>query len=107
MVPGSHLRHIVTQLTLRTAIELRELADLSTRETARRMSEYCILISGRWFKGATLDGPWTFVSAMDMPPDASTGALGTVLWDLGKQLHHDSLICTLNAPGVHREIDQP
>jgi hypothetical protein len=31
--------------------------------------EYYILISGRWFKGATLDGPWMFVSATDMPPD--------------------------------------
>jgi hypothetical protein len=32
-------------------------------------SEYYLLISGRWFKGATLDGPWTFVSAQQMPPD--------------------------------------
>jgi len=31
--------------------------------------EYYILVSGRWFKGATLDGPWTFVSSTDMPPD--------------------------------------
>ena len=28
-----------------------------------------ILISGRWFKSASLDGPWTFVDAKDMPPD--------------------------------------
>jgi hypothetical protein len=35
----------------------------------RFSSEYYILISGRWFKGATLDGPWTFVSETDMPPD--------------------------------------
>ena len=32
-------------------------------------AEYYILISGRWFKGASLDGPWTFVNATDMPPD--------------------------------------
>jgi hypothetical protein len=31
--------------------------------------EYYIMVSGRWFKGATLEGPWTFVSATDMPPD--------------------------------------
>ena len=35
----------------------------------RLSAEYYILISGRWFKGATLDGPWTFVNATDMPPD--------------------------------------
>src|SRR5215831_3166333 len=31
--------------------------------------QYYILISGRWFKGASLDGPWTFVDAKDMPAD--------------------------------------
>jgi hypothetical protein len=31
--------------------------------------EYYILLSGRWFKGTTLDGPWAFVTAADMPPD--------------------------------------
>jgi len=31
--------------------------------------EHYILISGRWFKGASLGGPWTFVTAEDMPPD--------------------------------------
>ena len=31
--------------------------------------EHYILLSGRWFKGATLDGPWIFVTAADMPPD--------------------------------------
>jgi hypothetical protein len=35
----------------------------------RFSSEYYILISGRWFKGTTLDGPWTFVNATDMPPE--------------------------------------
>lgn len=32
-------------------------------------AEYYILLSGRWFKGGALDGPWTFVTAADMPPD--------------------------------------
>ena len=32
-------------------------------------SEYYILISGRWFKGASLNGPWTFVSGAELPPD--------------------------------------
>ena len=41
----------------------------TTGNIFRRGGEYWILISGRWFKGATLDGPWTFVSAMDMAPD--------------------------------------
>lgn len=31
--------------------------------------QYYLLISGRWFKGASLDGPWAFVSANEMPPD--------------------------------------
>jgi hypothetical protein len=28
-----------------------------------------ILLSGRWFKSAKLDGPWAFVTAADMPSD--------------------------------------
>ena len=31
--------------------------------------QYYILISGRWFKGASLDGSWTYVDGKDMPPD--------------------------------------
>jgi hypothetical protein len=31
--------------------------------------EHYILVSGRWFKGTALDGPWTFVTAADTPPD--------------------------------------
>jgi hypothetical protein len=31
--------------------------------------EHYVLISGRWFKGATLDGPWTFVTMADMSQD--------------------------------------
>ena len=32
-------------------------------------SEYYILISGRWFKAASNDGPWSFVNATELPPD--------------------------------------
>lgn len=31
--------------------------------------QYYVLISGRWFKSPSWQGPWTFVSAADMPPD--------------------------------------
>ena len=31
--------------------------------------QYYILISGRWFKGASLDGLWTFVDGKELPPD--------------------------------------
>jgi hypothetical protein len=41
----------------------------TTGNIFRLNGEYYLLISGRWFKGATLDGPWTFVSALQMPPD--------------------------------------
>jgi hypothetical protein len=32
-------------------------------------AEHYILLSGRWFKAATFDGPWTFVTAAAMPPE--------------------------------------
>jgi len=35
----------------------------------RREAEYYVLISGRWFRAPNLEGPWTFVTAADMPPD--------------------------------------
>ena len=35
----------------------------------RLAGQQYILLSGRWFKSATLEGPWTFVTAGDMPPD--------------------------------------
>lgn len=35
----------------------------------RLNGQYYILISGRWFKGASLDGPWIFVDGKEMPPD--------------------------------------
>jgi hypothetical protein len=41
----------------------------TTGNIFRLGGEYYILISGRWFKGATLDGPWTFLSAAEMPSD--------------------------------------
>jgi hypothetical protein len=31
--------------------------------------QYYILISGRWFKGPSLDGPWTFEEGKTLPPD--------------------------------------
>jgi hypothetical protein len=31
--------------------------------------QYYILISGRWFRGASLDGPWTFVNGNELPAD--------------------------------------
>ena len=41
----------------------------TTGNIFRLSSEYYILISGRWFKGATLSGPWTFVNAAELPSD--------------------------------------
>jgi hypothetical protein len=41
----------------------------TTGNIFRLGGEYYILISGRWFKGASLDGPWTFVNATEMPAD--------------------------------------
>jgi hypothetical protein len=34
-------------------------------------AEHYVLISGRWFKASSLEGPWTFVAAANMPPDFS------------------------------------
>ena len=35
----------------------------------RLSGQYYILISGRWFGGASLQGPWAFVAGGDLPPD--------------------------------------
>ncbi len=35
----------------------------------RLNGENYVLISGRWFKAASLQGPWTFVNGTEMPPD--------------------------------------
>lgn len=31
--------------------------------------EFYILVSGRWFKSTSLEGPWTFVAGSELPPD--------------------------------------
>jgi hypothetical protein len=46
-----------------------EYVENTNGDLFRLSGEYYVLVSGRWFKGATLDGPWTFVSKSDMPPD--------------------------------------
>jgi hypothetical protein len=53
-IQGSNLKYVVN-----TSGNIFRLAD----------GEYYMLLSGRWFKGGTLDGPWTFVAAADMPTD--------------------------------------
>jgi hypothetical protein len=53
LIPGTGLQYVVN----------------TTGNIFRLSGEHYILISGRWFKGATLDGPWTFVAAADMPSD--------------------------------------
>jgi len=53
LVPGTGLEYVAN----------------TTGNIFRLGGDYYILISGRWFKGATLDGPWTFVSATDMPSE--------------------------------------
>jgi hypothetical protein len=32
---------------------------------------YYVLVSGRWFSGRSLDGPWRYVEGRDLPPDFS------------------------------------
>jgi len=46
-----------------------EYVSNTTGNLFRIGSENYILVSGRWFKGATLDGPWAFVSVTEMPAD--------------------------------------
>ncbi len=46
-----------------------EYVENTNGDIFRLSSEYYVLISGRWFKGPSLDGPWTFVGKSDMPPD--------------------------------------
>jgi hypothetical protein len=53
-IQGTNLKYVVN-----TSGNIFRLAD----------GEYYMLLSGRWFKGGTLDGPWTFVAAADMPAD--------------------------------------
>ena len=46
-----------------------EYVSNTTGNLFRLSSEYYVLIAGRWFKAASLQGPWTFVDAQAMPPD--------------------------------------
>jgi hypothetical protein len=46
-----------------------EYVSNTTGNIFRVGGQYYILISGRWFQSATLDGPWTFVNAAEMPAD--------------------------------------
>jgi len=46
-----------------------EYAENTNGNIFRLGSEYYILISGRWFKGASLEGPWTFVGGAEFPSD--------------------------------------
>lgn len=51
-----------TDLIYATNTESDVVKDLQTRDTY-------VLLSGRWFKSRSLDGPWTFVNPKDLPAD--------------------------------------
>jgi hypothetical protein len=46
-----------------------EYAENTNANLFRLGAEYYLLISGRWFKSGSQDGPWTFVNGTDLPPD--------------------------------------
>ncbi len=46
-----------------------EYAENTNGDFFRLNGQYYVLISGRWFKAPSWQGPWTFVTAADMPPD--------------------------------------
>ena len=46
-----------------------EYAENTNANLFRLEGVYYLLISGRWFKAASLRGPWTFVYGKDLPPD--------------------------------------
>lgn len=46
-----------------------EYAENTNGDFFRFNGQYYVLISGRWFKAPSWQGPWTFVSTADMPPD--------------------------------------
>ncbi|MFL6447522.1 MAG: hypothetical protein ACJ746_07515 [Bryobacteraceae bacterium] len=48
-----------------------EYAENTNANLFRFGGESYLLISGRWFKGASLDGPWAFVNGKDLPADFS------------------------------------
>ena len=46
-----------------------EYAENTNGDFFRFNGQYYVLISGRWFKSPSWQGPWTFVNAAEMPPD--------------------------------------
>jgi hypothetical protein len=46
-----------------------EYVDNTNGNLFRLAGEYYILISGRWFRGDSLQGPWMFVSGSELPAD--------------------------------------
>jgi hypothetical protein len=46
-----------------------EYASNTNGDFFRLNGQYYVLISGRWFKSQSWQGPWTFVSTADTPPD--------------------------------------
>jgi hypothetical protein len=46
-----------------------EYAENTNGNLFRLGGEYYVLISGRWFKAPSLDGPWAFVGGTNFPPD--------------------------------------
>ena len=46
-----------------------EYAENTNGDFFRFNGQYYVLISGRWFKSASWVGPWTFVTAAEMPPE--------------------------------------
>jgi hypothetical protein len=65
-----------TGLLYMSNTENRVLMDTATQQ-------YYVLISGRWFKGGTLDGPWEFVRSDALPAEfkkiPESSAMGDVL----------------------------
>ncbi len=45
-----------------------EYAENTNGNLFRLGAQYFILISGRWFSGSSLNGPWTFVAGSNLPP---------------------------------------
>ena len=54
-----------------------EFAENTNGNLFRLGGEYYILISGRWFKAASLQGPWAFVSRPEIPADFARIPLDT------------------------------
>src|SRR5581483_320307 len=46
-----------------------EYVENTNGDIFRLSGEYYVLISGRWFKAPSLDGPWMFVGKSDTPSD--------------------------------------